>query len=175
MRAELSLLEEDCLRTLLIGALAATLVGCSRQPAPQAATGLCTEANGVACFERTAGPPIKLASLRINSAAPYSKSASTWKTEKPSSDHARLGAPLASRAARSTKIAAKGGPPASRIPLPRGSSKTPPKPAGGAAAVDSNTTPANATATVIAERLMDTATTPPDTIGNNRDRPSRAE
>jgi hypothetical protein len=176
MRAELSLLEEDCLRTLLIGALAATLVGCSRQPPPQAATGSCTDANGVACFERTAGPPIKLASFRINSAAPYSESASAWKTEKASSAHAHRGAArLASRAAKSTRIAAKTGPPASRIPPPPGSSKTSLQPAGSAAAVDSNTTPANAAATVLAERLTATATTPPDMIGNNRDRPSRAE
>jgi hypothetical protein len=161
------------LRTLLIGALAATPVGCSRQPLPQATTDSCTDANGVACFERMAGPPIKLASLRINSAAPYSESASASKTEKASSAHADHGARLASGAAKSTKIAAKAGPPASRIPPPPGSSKTPLQPAGSAAAVDS--TPANAAATALAERLTATATTEPDMIGNNRDRPSRAE
>ena len=162
------------MRTLLIGALAATLVGCSRQPPPQIATDSCTEANGIVCFERTAGPPIKLASFRINSEAPYSKSVSAWKTEKASA-HARRGARFASRAAKSTKIAAKAGLPASSIPLPPGSSKTPLQPAGSAAAVDSNRTPANAAATVVAERLTVTATAPPDMIGNNRDKPSRAE
>jgi hypothetical protein len=156
------------LRTLLIGALAATLVGCSRQPLPQATTDSCTDANGVACFERMAGPPIKLASLRINSAAPYSESAGAWKTEKPSSAHARRGPRLASGAAKSTKIAANVGPPASRIPLPPGSSVAPLKTAGGSAAVDSN-------AAALAERLTDSANTPPDMIANSRDRPSRAE
>jgi hypothetical protein len=185
------------LRTLLIGALAATLVGCSRQPPPQAATGSCTEANGFACFERTAGPPIKLASFRVNSAALYSKSVSAWKKEKPSSAHARHEARLASKTAKSTKIAAKAEPPASRSPLASDSSKTPLQPAGSAAAADSNTTPANiadshttvglagsntrtieaqvAAATVLAERLTITATPQQDMTRHERDRPSLAE
>jgi hypothetical protein len=186
------------LRTLLIGALAVTLVGCSRQPPPQAAMGSCLGANGLACFERTAGPPIKLASFRINSAAPYSKSASARKTEKPSSGHARHGARLASKTAKSTTIAAKAGPPASRIPLPPGSSKTPLQPAGSAAAADANTTPADiaeshstvgvassdtrtieaqvAAARALAERLTVASAAPlPDMKGNNKDKPSGAE
>jgi hypothetical protein len=163
------------LRTLLIGALAATLVGCSRQPPPQAATGSCADANGVTCLERTAGPPIKLASFRISSAAAYGKSASEQKTENASPAHTHRGSRLANGAAKSTLIAAKAGPPASRIPLPPASSKTRLQPAGSAAAVDSNRTPANAAATVLAERLTATATTAPDMMGNNRDRPSRGE
>ena len=39
------------MRTLLIGVLAATLVGCSRQPSPQAAIDSCTSANGLSCLE----------------------------------------------------------------------------------------------------------------------------
>ena len=183
------------MRTLLIGALAMTLVGCSRQPPPQAATGSCTDANGVACFERTAGPPIKLASFRIKSAVLYGKSVSAWKKEEPT--HARRGARLASKTPKPTMIAAKAEPPASRSPLASNSSKTPLQPAGSAAAGDSNTTPANiadshttvgvagsntrtieaqvAAATVLAERLTATATPPQDMKGHNRDRPSLAE
>jgi hypothetical protein len=131
------------LRTLFVVALAATLVGCSRQPPPQAVTGSCRGANGFACPERKAGPPIKLASFRINSAAAASKSASAWKTEKPSSAHARHEARLASKTAKSTGIAAKAEPSASRILLTPGSSKTPLQPVGSAAAADPNTTPAN--------------------------------
>jgi hypothetical protein len=177
------------LRTLLIGALAATLVGCSRQPPPQVATSSCTEVNGFACFERTAGPPIKLASFRVNSAALYSKSVSAWKKEKPLSAHARHTARLANKTARSTKIAAKAELPASRSPLASDSPKTPLQSAGSTAAADSNMTPANiadshttvgvagsntrtieaqvAAATVLAERLTITATPPQDMKGNN--------
>jgi hypothetical protein len=185
------------LKTLLVGALAVTLVGCSRQPPPQAAIGSCPGANRHVCLERTPGPPIKLASLRLNSAAPDNKSAGSWKKEKPSSVYsARPGARLASQAAKFTEIAAKAGYPVSRIPLPFSSSKTPPQPAGSAAAADSDTTPANiadshltigvarsnagmveaqvAAATVLAERLtVAAAAPPPDMKGNNRD--SRGE
>jgi hypothetical protein len=131
------------LRTLLIGALAATLVGCSRQPPPQSASGSCTGTNGFACLERTAGPPIKLATFRIKSAATDTKSASARKTEKSSSAHARHGARLVSKAAKSTTIAAKAAPPASRVPLPPGSPKTQLQAAGNAAAAESKTTRAN--------------------------------
>jgi hypothetical protein len=131
------------LRTLLIGALAATLVGCSRQPPPQSATGSCTGTNGSACLERTAGPPISLATFGINSTATDTKSASARKTEKSSSAHARHGARLASKAAKSTTIAAKAEPPASRVPLPPSSAKTQLQAVGNAAAAESKTTRAN--------------------------------
>jgi hypothetical protein len=184
------------LRTLLIGALAASLVGCSRQPPPQSATGSCTGANGFACLERTAGPPIKLATFRINSTATHTKSASARKPEKSSSAHARHGARLASKAAKSTTIAAKAEPPASRVPLPLSSPKTELQAAGNAAAAESKTTRANtaephptvgpsnsntrmieaqvAAATALAER-MTVATPAPDMKANNRDRSSRPE
>jgi hypothetical protein len=131
------------LRTLLIAALAASLAGCSRQPPQQAVMGSCPGANGFACLERRAGPPIRLASFRINSAATAGKSASAWKTGKPSSAHARHGEPLASKTAKSTRTAAKAEPSASRILLTPGSSKTPLQPAGHTAAAGSNTTPAD--------------------------------
>lgn len=41
------------MRALLIGALAATLVGCSCPLRPQVAMELCPEANGFACFDST--------------------------------------------------------------------------------------------------------------------------
>jgi hypothetical protein len=42
------------MRTLLIGALAATLVGCSYLLPPLPGTESCTDVNGFACFDRTA-------------------------------------------------------------------------------------------------------------------------
>jgi hypothetical protein len=184
------------LRTLLIGALAATLVGCSRQPPPQSATESCTGTNGFACLERTAGPPIKLATSRINFTAPHAKSASARKTQKSSSAHARHGARPASKAAKSITIAAKAKPPASRVPLPLSSPKAELQAAGNAAAAESKTTRANtaephptvgpsnfntrmieaqvAAATALAER-MTVATPAPDMKANNRDRSSRPE
>ena len=135
------------MRTLLIGALAATLAGCSRQPPPQAAAGSCTGTNGPACLERTAGPPIKLGTFRINSAAMDTRSASAQKPEKSSSAHARHGARLGSKTAKSTRIAAKAEPPASRVPLPHSSPKTQLQPAGNAVATESETARAHRGAT----------------------------
>ena len=105
--------------------------------------GLCRGANGFACLERRVGPPLKLASFRINSAAPGRKSASAWQTAKPSSAHPRHGARLASKTAKSVKIAAKAEPSASRILLTPGSLETPLQPPGSAAAASSNMAPAD--------------------------------
>ncbi len=181
------------MRTLLIGALAATLVGCSRQPAMVS----CTDANEFANLERTAGPPIKLATLRINSPTRDTKSASAQKTEKSSSTQARPGARLASKAAKSTTIAPKAEPPASRVPLPPSSPKTQLQVAANAAAAESMTTGANvaephptvgpaypntrmiearvAAATALAERITAAAAIPSDMKLNNGDRSSRPE
>ena len=191
-------LKEDCLRTLLIGALAATLAGCSRQPPPQAATGSCTGTNGSAHLERTAGPPIKLGTFRINSAAMDTKSASVRKPEKSSSAHARHGARLGSKTAKSTRIAAKAKPPASRVPLPHSSPKTRLQPAGNAVATESETARANiaephptvgltnfstrmieaqvAAALALAERITVATVAPaPGIKAKNRDSSSRPE
>jgi hypothetical protein len=185
-------------RTLLIGALAATLVGCSRQPPPQAAAGSCTGTNGSARLERTGGPPIKLATFRINSAAMDIKSASARKPEKSSSAHARHGARLESKTAKPTRIAAKAAPPASRVPLPHSSPKTRLQPAGNAVATESKTARANiaephptvgltnfstrmieakvAAALALAERItVATAAPAPDIKAKNRDSSSRPE
>jgi hypothetical protein len=104
---------------LLIGALAATLVGCGRQPAVVS----CTGANGLACLEYTAGPPIKLAAFRINSTAANSKPESAWKGEKLPFTHPRRGPRLASKTAKSAEIAARIEASTTRIPLQIGSSK----------------------------------------------------
>ena len=110
------------MRTLFIGALAATLVGCSRQLPPQVATGRCPATEGFACLERTVGPPLKLASFRIKSKALKVKSASVRKTTSSSAD---------------------AGLPASRVTLLTSPPKTRPQPPGNVAAMESGTTHVN--------------------------------
>ena len=130
------------MRTLLIGALAATLAGCSSCPLPpQAGMKSCTETNGFACFDRTAARQSnapKPVSFKANSAPLEIKPAIAAKTEKPSSAHARDKAHLATKTEKPTTIAAKGEPPPSPIPLPPRSLQ----PATGPAA-NSDTTRAN--------------------------------
>ena len=133
------------MRTLLIGVLAATLVGCSCLLPPQAGMESCTDANGFACFDRTAASqPIepKPASFQTNSATIEIKSTIAAKTEKPSSAHARDRAHLVMRTAKSTMIATKVEPSASRVPFSPRSLKTRLQPASNAAA-DSDKTRAN--------------------------------
>jgi hypothetical protein len=107
------------MRTLLIGALAATLVGCSCPLPRQASMEGCTDANGFACFDRkAASEPIepKPASFNANSATIKVKH-TTAKTDKPSSGDARnQAAHLDTKKAKSTAIAAKVEPPASGQP-----------------------------------------------------------
>jgi len=152
------------LRALLIAALAAALIGCSRQPPPQAATLSCT-ASGLVCLERTAGPPIKLVSLRVNSAATDRKSASARKAEKPSSADARHGARLASKTAKPTTIAAK-------AEYTARATIAEPHATVGVANSNTRTVAAQvAAATVLAERLtVATAPAAPDMKANNRDK-----
>ena len=106
------------MRTLLIGALAATLVGCSCPLSRQASMEACTDANGVACFDRTAASqPIepKPASFNANSATTKVKS-TIAKTEKPLPADARDRAVhLDAKKAKLTMIA-KVEPPASGQP-----------------------------------------------------------
>src|SRR5260370_15499097 len=114
------------MRTLLIGALAATLVGCSCPLPRQASMDACTAANGFACFDRTAASqPIEPepASFNANSATIKVKSAIA-RTEKPSPADAsdrvvHLDAKavhLNATKAKPTMIAAKVEPPASGQP-----------------------------------------------------------
>jgi hypothetical protein len=105
------------LRTPLIIALAATLVGCSRQAPHQAAAESCTDKHGFACFNKTAAEqPFELASFKINPPTKETKF-TIAKTEKPPSHRAR-DAHLAIKKAKPTIIAGKAEPPATRVPLP---------------------------------------------------------
>ena len=146
------------MRTLLIGALAATLAGCSSCPLPpQTGMKSCSGTNGFACFDRTAArQPIapKPVSFKTNSAPLEIKPATAAKTEKPSSAHARDEAHLATKTEKSTTIAAKGEPPPSPIPLPPRSLQ----PATGAAA-DSDTTRANTTESRATDGAVPSSTT----------------
>ena len=75
------------MRTLLIGALAATLVGCNSRLPPQAGMQSCADADGSACFHRTAaGQPIepKPASFRSDSAIVEMKATIAVNSQKPS-------------------------------------------------------------------------------------------
>ena len=102
------------MRTLLVGTMAATLVGCSCLLPPQSVMDACTDPNGLACFDRTvASQPIELkpASFKANSATTKAKIAA--KMEKLSSDDDRDKRHLATKTAKSALAAAKVEPPAS--------------------------------------------------------------
>jgi hypothetical protein len=109
------------MRTLLIAALAATLVvGCSCTLLPKTGGDSCTDANGVACFDRmAASQPVepKPESSETDSGTAEIKSTIAAKPEKPSSAHARDGAHRAIKSAKSTTMTAKGEPAAPRVPL----------------------------------------------------------
>jgi hypothetical protein len=133
------------MRTPLIGALAATLVGCSCLLPPQASMEACTDANGFACSDRmAANQPIEPehASFKANSETIKVKSAIAAKTEKLSSAHAGDTAHLATKTEKPTTIAAKDEPPASHIPLPPLSLQTQLQPATSAAAATTTDSPA---------------------------------
>jgi hypothetical protein len=130
------------MRTLLIGALAATLVGCSCPLLPQASMEPCTDTNRFACFDRTvASWPVEPepASSETDSETTEIESTTAAKIERPSSAHARDRAHLATKTAKPTMIAAKVEPPSSRIPLPTRSLKTQPQPVSHAAAYSDTT------------------------------------
>jgi hypothetical protein len=188
------------MRTLLIGALAATLVGCSYPLSPQGGMESCTEANGLACFDRAAASqPIEPnpASIKTNSATAEIKSTNAAKPEKPSSAHGRHRTHVAMKTAKPTMIAAKVESPASRIPLSPRSLKTRPQPASNAAA-DSDTTRATiadsdptggvvahpntrtiqaqvAAATAVAERMTVAIMVPAPESKANKDRSNHSE
>jgi hypothetical protein len=183
------------LRTLLIAALAITLAGCSRQPPPLATAGSCT--SRFVCPERTAGPPIKLASAGISSAPTHGKSASARTTEAASPARIRHRARLANKTAKPTRPAAKAEAAASRVPLPPAPSPTRPEPARSAAAT-ADAPPANSTephpstgaasadtrmieayaaaARMLAERTTAVSPTPaPDTKASSKDSSNRSQ
>ena len=187
------------MRALLIGTLAATLVGCSCPSPPRPAMKLCTDGNGFACFDRTAASwPIEPEPASFETDSETTEIESTIAaTEKPSSADARDRAHPATKTAKPTMIAAKVEPPSSRIPLPPRSLRTRLQLAGNAAA-DSDTTRsiadshprggavANsntrtiqeqmAAATAIAERMTVGAAAPvPEPEANNKDRSNHSE
>jgi hypothetical protein len=107
------------MRTLLIGVLAATLVGCSCILPPQASMEACTDANGPGCLNgiavsRSIEPAP--ASSKTNSAATKVKSAIATKTEQPSIAHVRDRPQPAEKKAKPTVIEAKVEAPASGRP-----------------------------------------------------------
>src|SRR4029077_6349978 len=68
LQAEVGLFSEDYLKTLLVTALAATLVDCSHQPQPSQATDSCASRNPLACLT-SVRVSIEPASLTTNCAA----------------------------------------------------------------------------------------------------------
>ena len=111
------------MRTLVVGTLAATLVGCSCLLPPQTVMEACMDPNGLACFKAVASQPIepKPASFKANSAPikaeqsdpviTIAKTEIAAKTEKLPSDDERDNAHLATTKAKSTMAAAKVEPP----------------------------------------------------------------
>lgn len=68
------------MRTLLIGALVATLVGCSHEPPPQAAIPSCAGPNPLACLTAVR-VPIESVSFGSNSATMEGKSNISWHSD----------------------------------------------------------------------------------------------
>ena len=98
------------MRTLLIGTLVATLVGCSCPLPPQASMEACTDANGFGCLNRTAATrPIDPApaSSKTNSATTRVKPTIAAKTEEPSTAVVRDSSILAEKKTKSAVIEAK--------------------------------------------------------------------
>ncbi|MGY8668829.1 hypothetical protein Q3C01_41585 [Bradyrhizobium sp. UFLA05-109] len=102
-------------------ALAATLVGCSRQPRQQAGTVPCTDERQFACFPRTAAhQPIEFASFKSD--APTE---TKLKSEKPPPLRGRDRASrFITKKTKPASIRAKTEPTATRIPLPPPSLRT---------------------------------------------------
>jgi len=107
------------MRTLLIGTLAATLVGCSYPSLPLANMDACTDATGLGRLNMTAASrPVEPApaSSKASSATTKGKPAVAAKTEAPSTAHVRDSSHLAAKEAKSSVIEAKVEAPASGRP-----------------------------------------------------------
>ncbi|WP_236843371.1 hypothetical protein [Bradyrhizobium icense] len=107
------------MRTLLIGVLAATLVGCSCLLPPQASMEACTDASGSGCLNgMAASRPIEPASApsKTNSATTKVKATIATKTQEPTIAHVRDKSQLAEKKAKSTTVEAKVEAPASGRP-----------------------------------------------------------
>ncbi len=182
------------MRTLVIGALALILVGCSCALSPQASMEACMDANGLACFDRAAASqPVELnpASVNANSATTPVKSTMATKAEKPSSadartkDH-RTKDHLATKAAKSAVTVAKVEPPASGPPAGNAAASSSttaasmassPLKSGPAANSNTGSIPEQmAAAPSVAEPAMAARAVPaPEQKANNTDRPGSSE
>jgi len=105
------------MRTLLIGVLAATLVGCSYPLSPQASMEACADPNGFGGLNKMAGSrPVEPAPSRNRAATAKVKSAAAAKTEERSTAAVRDKPQLAEKKAASTVIEAKVEAPAASRP-----------------------------------------------------------
>jgi hypothetical protein len=160
------------MRTLLIGALAASLVGCSCLLPPQASIEGCTDANKFACFDgMAASQPIELkpASFKTESATTEIKSTIAAKTQKSLSAPAPDRALLAMKTAKSTGAADSD---TTRAGIAES------HPRGGAVANSNTRTIQEQVAATTAAAEQVTAATPvpsPEQKANNTDRSGYAE
>jgi len=107
------------MRTLLIGVLAATLVGCSYPLLPEASMEACKDANWFGSSNRAAASrPVEPtpASSKTNSPTTKVKSTIAARTEEPSTAHVRDRSDLAEKKPKSAVIEAKVEAPASGRP-----------------------------------------------------------
>jgi hypothetical protein len=108
----------NSLRTPLIIAVAAALVGCSHKPPHQATAVSCTDERRSVCFNRTAdSQSIVLASLKANPPARETKFPIAAKTENRPSHRTRNSARFATKKAAPATTAAKAQPAATRTPV----------------------------------------------------------
>jgi len=102
------------MRTLLIGAMAATMVACSCPPLPrQVSLQGCTDADGLTCLDGiAASQPAEQAPASLNANVTTAKTKVAAKAERRSSAHARDKAHAAADKEKPTTVAAESGPPA---------------------------------------------------------------
>ena len=102
------------MRTLLIGAMAATMVACSCPPLPrQVSLQGCTDADGLTCLDGiAASQPAEQAPASLNANVTTAKTKVAAKAERRSSAHARDKAHAAADKEKPTTVSAESGPPA---------------------------------------------------------------
>jgi hypothetical protein len=100
------------MRTLLIGAMAATMVACSCPPLPrQVSLQGCTDADGLTCLDGIAATqPVEHAPASLNANVMTAKTKVAAKAERRSSAHARDKAHAAADTAKPTTVAAESEP-----------------------------------------------------------------